>query len=183
MPRNPTVTTWTRRDWLQACGIALAGATVPGWAGATPAPRRLAFYGLHTGESLQATYWTPDGYEPDVLARIDHILRDHRTGEVLAIDTRLLDLLSRLRASLVSTQPLHVISGYRSPATNAGLRQTGEGVAKHSLHVQGKAIDIRVPGVSLRRLHRTAVSLAGGGVGYYERSQFVHIDVGRVRYW
>ena len=117
------------------------------------------------------------------LADIDHILRDHRTGEVKAIDTRLLDLAHAVGESLRDHGPFHVISGYRSPKTNALLRAGGNGVAGKSLHLQGKALDIRLPGTDLPVLHRAAVDLKGGGVGYYPGPNFVHIDVGRVRYW
>jgi uncharacterized protein YcbK (DUF882 family) len=117
------------------------------------------------------------------LAEIDHILRDHRTGEVRPIDTELLDLAHALGESLGAPGPFHVISGYRSPKTNALLRASGNGVASKSLHLQGKALDIRLPGCDLRRLRRAAVDLKGGGVGHYPGPNFIHIDVGRVRYW
>jgi uncharacterized protein YcbK (DUF882 family) len=117
------------------------------------------------------------------LERIDYILRDDRVGEVKKIDLRLLDLLHTLSRKIAADEPYHVISGYRSPRTNAYLRERGGGVAEHSLHLLGQAIDIRVPGVKLLDLYRTAVSLRGGGVGIYPASDFVHVDVGRVRTW
>jgi uncharacterized protein YcbK (DUF882 family) len=110
-------------------------------------------------------------------------LRDHRADEVENIDTDLLDLLFALRKTLETREPFHVISGYRSAKTNATLRAAGSGVAPNSLHRLGKAIDIRTPGRELRVLHEAAVALKGGGVGYYPKSDFVHVDVGRVRYW
>ncbi|MFN8062482.1 MAG: DUF882 domain-containing protein [Vicinamibacterales bacterium] len=183
MPFHAALGVSTRRAWLRAVGLAALGAAVPKSLGAATEPRRLSFYGLHTGESLDATYWTGVDYDAGALSAIDHVLRDHRTGDVKAIDTRLLDLLASLRLVLGSARPLHVISGYRSPATNAALHRASEGVATNSLHLQGRAIDIRVPGVELPRLHRAAVSLEAGGVGFYPASQFVHVDVGRVRYW
>ena len=122
-------------------------------------------------------------YLLEALADINNILRDHRTGEVRSIDTRLLDLLDAICKRLQSHQPFHIISGYRSAATNALLRKRGKGVARRSLHLEGKAVDIRLPGCDLSLLCHAAMSLKQGGVGYYRRSKFVHIDVGRVRYW
>jgi len=145
--------------------------------------RSLSFYNLHTGESLDLVYWSNGAYEPEALNRINHVLRDFRTGDVHPIDPRLLDLLVEVDRTIGSTGPYQVISGYRSAATNALLRREGEGVAKSSLHMQGQAIDVRVPGCRLAELRRAAMSLRGGGVGYYPQSDFVHIDVGRVRYW
>lgn len=145
--------------------------------------RRLSFHNLHTGESLDAVYWADGSYVPDVLRRIDTVLRDFRTGDVHPIDRRLLDLLVRLRQKLGTTESVHVISGYRSPNTNAMLRAHSEGVASHSLHMDGMAIDLRVPGRALRDVRAAALDLGGGGVGYYPASDFVHVDVGRVRHW
>jgi len=148
-----------------------------------PPDRGLAFYNTHTGESAALEYCRSGSLIAGALDRINHILRDYRTGEVKEIDVRLLDLLHALSRETPSGRPYHVISGYRSPRTNDYLRTHGRGVAEHSLHLAGKAIDIRVPGMALRDLYRTAVSLRGGGVGLYPASDFVHIDVGRVRTW
>ncbi len=145
--------------------------------------RMLEFYNTHTDERLRATYWADGGYVASALTDINFILRDFRANEIKAIDLRLLDLLHRLNASLDTSQPFHVISGYRTAATNALLRGASEGVALHSLHIEGMAIDIRVPGRDLSVLRRTALTLRGGGVGYYPHSDFVHVDVGRVRTW
>jgi uncharacterized protein YcbK (DUF882 family) len=145
--------------------------------------RRLSFRNLHTGESLDAVYWADGSYIPGALERIDTVLRDFRTGDVHPIDRRLLDLLVRLRQRLCTTEPVHVISGYRAPRTNAMLRAHSEGVASHSLHMDGMAIDLRVPGRALRDVRAAALDLGGGGVGYYPASDFVHVDVGRVRHW
>ncbi|HET7649725.1 MAG TPA: DUF882 domain-containing protein [Gammaproteobacteria bacterium] len=144
--------------------------------------RRLAFYNLHTGESFGSPYWIEGRYLPESLAEIDHVLRDFRTNQVKPIATSLLDLLFALRATL-STESFHVISGYRSPATNAMLAGNGSGVARHSLHMAGEAIDIRLPGRDLRAVRSAAIALHGGGVGYYPKSNFIHMDVGRVRTW
>lgn len=148
-----------------------------------PENLRLAFHNTHTGERLDVVYAEQGRYQEEALSAIDHLLRDHRTGEVAPIDRKLLDTLARLRASLDTAQPFQVISGYRSPATNAKLAAASSGVARRSLHLEGRAIDIRVPGRSLEEVRRAAISLEAGGVGYYRSSDFVHIDTGRVRTW
>ena len=150
---------------------------------AKPAPRSLAFLNTHTGERVRCEYWCDGDYVADALREVDHVLRDHRSGDVIAIDPRLLDLLHAIRQRLDTPAAFEVISGYRSPATNAALAAQGRGVATRSLHTQGKAIDIRLPGRDLATLRAAALELAGGGVGYYPRSNFVHMDTGRVRAW
>jgi uncharacterized protein YcbK (DUF882 family) len=145
--------------------------------------RSVSLYNTHTGESLKRTYWKEGMYVRDAMAEINHILRDHRTGEIKPIEPLLVDLLSTIRSKLATKEPCHIISGYRCPATNALLRKRNPGVARKSLHVQGKAADIRLPGRDLSVLQRVAMSMRRGGVGYYPKSQFVHVDVGRVRYW
>jgi uncharacterized protein YcbK (DUF882 family) len=145
--------------------------------------RSLAFYNTHTGESLKTVYWFDGNYLPEAAEEINVILRDHRTGEIKSIAPRLLDLLFTLRGELEAKEPFHIISGYRSAATNALLRTISDGIATNSLHLDGKAADIRVPGLALSALRRAAVGLKAGGVGYYPRSDFVHVDIGRVRYW
>lgn len=152
-----------------------------------PAPlegeRALSFYQTHTGESLKLVYWAEGEYVEDSLAEIRHLLRDHRTNQERSIDPVLLDLLHRIRTGMDAVEPFHVISGFRSPATNSLLHSRSHGVASHSLHMEGMAIDIRIPGRDLRKLRDFALALRGGGVGYYPDSNFVHVDVGRVRYW
>ena len=148
-----------------------------------PSARRLALQNLHTGEATKLEYWAQGAYVPEALDEIAHVLRDHRTGAAHPINPALLDLLHNLNSRLETTKPFHVISGYRSPETNAKLAAASSGVAHQSLHMQGMAIDIRVPGVDLRDLQKSAKSMAVGGVGYYAQSNFVHVDVGRVRYW
>jgi uncharacterized protein YcbK (DUF882 family) len=177
-----------RRQFLVAGLAATVGCLFPFEAGAAlsklfPAERKLSFYNTHTGESLKVVYNEQGAYVPQALTDINYVLRDFRTGDVKEIDTSLLDLLYSLQKKLGSTGPFHVISGYRSPKTNLLLRSASHGVAGHSLHLQGKAIDIRLPGCDLKTLHRVAIELQGGGVGYYPGSDFVHVDVGRVRYW
>lgn len=146
-------------------------------------PRKLKFLNLHTGERVQATYWDGHSYQFEALQEIDRVLRDHRTGEIMSMDRRLLDLLVMLRQRLDSSAAFHVISGYRSPKTNAKLAARSGGVAKKSLHTRGMAIDIRLPDRSLADVRRAALALKSGGVGYYPKSDFVHVDVGRVRRW
>lgn len=145
--------------------------------------RELAFNNLHTGETLKTAYWAQGNYLPEALAEINHILRDYRNDQMLPIEPRLLDLLHDLHNTLDTTAPIQIISAYRSPATNALLAAKTDGVAKSSLHMQGKAIDLHVEGVPLDELRRAAMSLRAGGVGYYPNSNFVHVDIGRVRSW
>lgn len=148
-----------------------------------PPDRGLSFYNTHTGEAATVEYCRSGCLVTPSLEKINHILRDHRTGETKAIDVRLLDLLNALSRKTSTDVPFHVISGYRSPRTNAALRATSGGVAENSLHLLGQAIDIRLPGTKLRDLYRAAVDLRRGGVGIYPGSDFVHVDVGRVRSW
>jgi uncharacterized protein YcbK (DUF882 family) len=173
-----------RRRFLAAsCATAVAALLGPRDARAAEAPRRLSFVNTHTDEKLSVVYWAEGRYEPQALQDIAFILRDYRTDVVKEIDRGLIDLVHALRARLGSTAPFHVISGYRTPATNRMLRERSGRVASHSLHVEGRAIDLRLPGTPLRSLHRAALALRGGGVGYYATSQFVHVDTGRVRSW
>lgn len=178
-----------RRRRFLAVGTAslICAAAKPAWASIVSLPadtkRNLNFNNLHTGEKLSIEYWAKGDYVPDALQTINHLLRDYRNGEVHTIDPNLLDLLHTINARLETGEPFEVISGYRSPQTNAMLHERSSGVAAKSLHMQGMAIDIRVPGRDLGYLHATAVGLRAGGVGYYPASDFVHVDVGRVRYW
>jgi uncharacterized protein YcbK (DUF882 family) len=173
-----------RRRFLglgMTAGLALLCAPVR--AAVVPSARNLQFESLHTGERLATTYWAGGGYVAEELRRIDHVLRDHRTGDVRAIAPGLLDLLAALRERLETRAPYQIISAYRSPRTNAMLAERSGGVARQSLHTQGLAIDIRVPGRALAAVRDAALGLRGGGVGFYPRSDFVHVDVGRVRSW
>ena len=180
-----------RRRFLGIGAAAAAAAVVPSRVQAAnapkPAPERvLSLFNTHTGERLKTAYCCGGVYQPDALKQINHILRDFRANEIKPIDPVLLDLLHELGGTLETDQPFHIISGYRSPHTNTLLRERGgatTGVATRSLHMVGKAIDIRVPGVKLDHLRGAARSLKLGGVGYYPSSNFVHVDTGRVRYW
>jgi uncharacterized protein YcbK (DUF882 family) len=178
----------SRRLFLRWGSLGLLATALPGRAIAaalepSTAERRLTFFNTHTGEEIEAVYWSKGSYRKQALAEINHILRDHRTDEIKAIDIRLLNLVHALGEALDACAPFHVISGYRSPKTNALLRAEGRGVARNSLHLDGKAIDVRLPGCRLADLRRAAIRLKGGGVGYYPGPDFVHVDVGRVRYW
>ena len=176
----------SRRNFLKAATGTAAILVAPAAAlakPADPAERVLRLHNLHTGERLKATYWAEGQYIPEELAAIDRVLRDHRADEITQIDRRLYDLLYTLQQQVSSNSSYHVISGYRSPATNAKLHHNSNGVAKRSLHMQGRAIDIRLPGVELKHLRKAALSLKAGGVGYYPKSNFIHVDTGRPRFW
>lgn len=172
---------WSRRRVLAAATMAVAAA--PQGLHAAAGVRRLGFHNLHTDEALDVAYWEDGAYVPDALTAVNRVLRDFRTGEEHVISPKLLDLLSLLSGRLDSGERFQVISGYRSPQTNAALHARSGEVASGSLHMVGQAIDIRLPGVDLSRLHEAALDLAVGGVGYYPTSDFVHVDVGRVRRW
>lgn len=150
---------------------------------ATGNERVLAFRHLHTGETLRLTYWSNGQYLDESLSEINHLLRDFRTGERYKMDRELMDLLYRLQVSTGNNRAFEIISGYRSPKTNAMLRTGSSGVAKKSLHMQGQAIDVRLPGTDLKHLHRAALEAKAGGVGLYTGSNFLHLDTGRVRNW
>jgi uncharacterized protein YcbK (DUF882 family) len=182
-----------RRAALKLCFAAAVSLLIPYAARSEAAPaaratpsvsvRELSFHNLHTGEDLHVVYWRNGAYDPAALVAINHFFRDYRTGETKAIDPHLLDLLYEIHQALGSTQPLDLISGYRSPTTNGWLVAHTTGVSSHSMHMQGKAADVRLPDIPLATLRDTAKSLHAGGVGFYPASNFVHVDTGRVRYW
>jgi uncharacterized protein YcbK (DUF882 family) len=181
--RSKMLSDFGRRHFLAGAGLSLL---IPRPALANDqGVRALAFDNIHTGEKLELEYWRDGAYLQDALSEVNHILRDFRTGDIHPIAPRLLDLLTGLRANLETREPVSIISGYRSPATNALLRGEREhsGVAAKSLHMQGMAIDITIGGRSLADIHSAALAVRGGGVGYYPVSDFVHVDVGRVRTW
>jgi uncharacterized protein YcbK (DUF882 family) len=178
----------SRRLFLShAARLAFAGSVLPlakPALASLPDARSLEFDHTHTGERISVVFAVGSHYVPDALNIVNRFLRDHYSGEVGKIDPQLLDLLFRTRQELGSDQPFHVISGYRCATTNTKLRNgRGGGVARNSLHMQGKAIDIRIPGVPLSDLRDAATSLSLGGVGFYPRDKFVHVDTGKVRYW
>jgi uncharacterized protein YcbK (DUF882 family) len=184
--RNSVMTTnpIRRRLLVNLSAVLLTGATTRLlMAARAPMERRLSFSSLHTGETLDTTFWIAGEYQIDALGEINHILRDWRAEETHPIDTGLLELLFDLRIHLNSTRSFEIISGYRSPATNRALRNRSNGVARSSLHMQGMAVDIRLPGRELKVVRNAAMALRRGGVGYYPHSGFVHVDTGRVRRW
>ncbi|MFQ5773707.1 MAG: YcbK family protein [Kiloniellaceae bacterium] len=173
-----------RRKFLTfSLAAAAAALACPAVARAHAKERAVAFYNMHTGESLEAVYWAAGTYVEQSLREIAVVLRDHRTGEIKAIDPRLIDALHALRGRVGSRRAFHVISGYRSPKTNAMLRRKSAGVARKSYHMRGMAADLFLPDRDLRALHRAALAMKAGGVGYYPNPGFIHLDTGRVRSW
>jgi uncharacterized protein YcbK (DUF882 family) len=175
-----------RRSFLKSSVVLASAIGVPAVAKAAqpaPAERAIRLYNTHTGESLRSVFWAEGQFIPDALQDINKLLRDHRNNKIAPIDPKLIVLLNEVSDKFGDTQALHVISGYRSPESNAKLATRSGGVARHSMHMDGKAIDIRIPGKNLAQLHKAAMSMRACGVGYYPDSQFVHMDTGRVRYW
>lgn len=167
---------------LASAGAMLAAPAVS-WAAGSGGVRKIALTNLHTGDAFKEVYFADGAYIQDALAEAARVLRDWRTGEVHRIDPGLFDALAAAQARLETMGPFQVISGYRSPKTNAALNAKSSGVATKSLHMLGQAVDVRLPGVELRHLQKAALSLGAGGVGFYPQSNFVHMDVGRVRQW
>jgi uncharacterized protein YcbK (DUF882 family) len=178
-----------RRRFLRHSARFAGAAALPAlWAPAARAAlapaRALALVHTHTHEKIDLVYADGERYDPAALGVLNHFLRDHYTGDAGLMDPQLFDLLHRVRQTLAGGSVFEVISGYRCPATNNRLRQTrGGGVASRSLHMDGRAVDVRLSGVPLADLHAAALSLRAGGVGFYPREQFVHLDTGRVRHW
>lgn len=175
----------SRRRLLHAGGLGAVGLLAcPGIVLArTSTAKSLAFHNLHTGESVKVEFWLDGQPVPEALREINYVLRDHRSNEVKEIDIDLLHLLHRLKGKLEARRAYQVISGYRSPATNALLRKKSGGVAKKSFHMKGMAIDIALPGCDLCDLRQAALELKSGGVGYYPKPGFVHVDTGPPRQW
>jgi len=179
----------SRRQFLTQCLISTSGALVLPFSvqaqalDAFKTPRKLSFHHTHTDKKLSLIYHDSHSYLPLELQKINQFLGDFRTGEIHPIDPNLLDTLYLLQQKTGIESHFEVISAYRSPTTNAKLRNKSNGVAKRSLHMQGKAIDVRLPGFNSKNLRDTAIAMRLGGVGYYRRSDFIHLDTGRVRYW
>ena len=177
-----------RRDFLRfGLGAAVAGALMSpedALAAVRAPSRALHLQNLHTGEKAQVEYWVKGQYVRSSLRMLDRVMRDHHNGDIHSMDPRLLDQIYLLTKTLGKRGPVQIISGYRSPETNAALREEdGSGVAQNSYHMQGRAVDIRVPGMPLKQLRFAALRLKAGGVGYYPRSNFIHIDTGPIRRW
>jgi uncharacterized protein YcbK (DUF882 family) len=175
-----------RRDLLK--WGALAGALLlPTGALARTAPsdkeKTLKLYNLNTGESTMSTFWADGRYVPESLREIDNILRDHRANAAIATDRKLVELMFQIQTKLNTEKGLDVVCGYRSPRTNAELVREGQTHARNSFHIRGQALDFRVPGHDLRNVRKLAMEMQAGGVGYYPRAGFIHIDVGPVRNW
>ncbi len=176
-----------RRHFLrQAACLGVAGLTgLPAGRAMASAgeDKTLRLYNIHTGEYLTTTFWAEGQYQDAEVQMLDALLRDHRANQAMAMQRELYEKMYYLQQLFNSREPLYIVSGYRAPATNSGLRQVSDGVAENSLHMQGKAVDLRIPGVSHRHLHQAALAMRSGGVGYYPKSGYIHIDTGRVRSW
>jgi uncharacterized protein YcbK (DUF882 family) len=177
-----------RRTFLGLGIITAASCLIPGETIASvnnllEPERRLCLLNLHTKEDINIAYWKNGKYIPDALNQLNYIFRDHYNGLVNQIDTDLFDFLFAIQQKIQSSEPFHLISGYRSKKTNERLRKHNRNAARKSLHIYGKAADIRLPDHKLKILRSAAYQLKGGGVGYYPKSNFVHVDVGRVRFW
>ncbi len=176
----------TRRSFIKAGLALIAYNALPSFAYAhiTKQPTRsLHLHNIHTGESIKTIYWEEGVYITESMKDISYILRDHHTNDMKDINPHLLDIVSYLHRALDTSRPFEVISGYRSPHTNAMLCRYSRGVNPHSLHMEGKAIDLRLGNKHLKTIRNKAVAMHQGGVGYYPRSDFVHLDVGPVKYW
>ena len=188
-PLSPERTAISRRQFLGRAGVGVGIGTGIMFAptlllAAAKQERHLTLFAPNTSEMIRMVYWTPsEGYIEDSIAEISQVMRDRHSGDVKRIDPQLFDLIHRLQTTLEPRQPIHVLSGYRSPATNERLRRTRRGVARDSLHMRGMAADIRMPDRDFGELHRAALALQGGGVGRYRRSRFIHLDTGPVRSW
>ncbi|HSQ02556.1 MAG TPA: DUF882 domain-containing protein [Burkholderiales bacterium] len=181
LPSGPTQ--WGRRQFLRYAGTAALLIPCGGALASAAEQRTLKFVHTHTGEKLTACYAVSGGYQSQCLTQVNRFLRDFRTGESHPIDPALLDVLYDLQVAAGRDDTFEVISAYRSPRTNSQLRSQSSGVAEHSLHMDGKAIDIRLTGFPTKKLRDLALSLRRGGVGFYASSDFVHVDTGRVRFW
>ncbi len=145
--------------------------------------RRLRLVNAHTWEKLDIVFWTQGVYIDESLEQINYLMRDHRANAATQMDRKLIDDLHNLYQLMNTEERIHILSGYRTPATNAKLRKRSPGVAKYSLHMEGRAVDLNIPGRSARDIKKAALSMKAGGVGYYASSGFVHIDTGNVRHW
>lgn len=174
----------SRRWFLASAAGTLAGLTLAARSGHASLPdRRIELTNPHTGERLNTVFWADGEFVPEAMAEISVMMRDFRSGEVKAIDPDLIEIVYRLRAKLGTRAPIQVVSGYRSAETTAKLLRAGENVARHSFHILGRALDLRVEKVATNDLRRAALALNAGGVGYYPKSGFVHVDTGPVRRW
>lgn len=177
-----------RRQFLQTALMTVSAALIPtsGFAAiprSSTTSRRVGLINMQTHESLEICYYEGGQYQAKSLRQINHLLRDHRTNEIMWIDPHLIDILHGIWVKTKKRQPLQIVSGYRSPATNRMLRRRSRRVARNSFHTKGMAVDFRLPGQSTWNLRQAAAKLKMGGVGYYPRAGFVHVDTGDVRFW
>lgn len=173
----------SRRRFLAVAGATAAAVSAAPTFAKVGNTRTLKMRNLHTGERLNAAYWSGGNYDSSGLKQFNRLLRDHRANETTRMDPKVLDIVYKLKQKLNYNGEVEIISGYRSVKTNNKLRAAGRGVAKRSYHTRGMALDIRMPGIPLSKLRRAALDLKAGGVGYYPKSNFVHVDTGPVRRW
>lgn len=177
----------SRRKWLSLGGIVLGASLLPNTVLAsisTPAPRILRFRNVNTGDSLTSTFSEGQGFSAGMLKKLDYLMRDKRNGAIHRMDPKLFTKLYRIQTLLgARNNEIAVICGYRSPSSNASMHRRSRGVASNSYHMRGQAIDFRIDGISLSRIRQVAEGLDNGGVGYYPRSNFVHVDTGPSRSW
>jgi len=179
-----------RRDFIKQLGISSLAVASPSVFGAKSSlilpenqHRTLTVRNMHTGDLVKATYWEKGEYLVDGLADLYYVMRDHRANKVTAMDVNLLDNLHHIQQALGPKKEVYLFSAYRTPHTNEELRKHYDGVARRSMHMEGKALDIRIPGVSNKHLNKAALAYNRGGVGYYPNSGFIHLDTGRQRHW
>ena len=186
-PLHNTPSGLSRREFLGLSITAAVASLVPSEIYAASekiqTAKKICLHNVYTSETIEPVFWRDGEYLPEALSDINHIFRDIRTGKERTINKELINLLYDLQQEVKIEEPFHIVSGYRTPRSNALLRKTTKGVAKNSFHMYGKAADIRLPDYNLSTLRRKAMNLRVGGVGYYPRSSFIHVDVGAVRYW
>lgn len=173
----------SRRQVLHMGSLLLATGLSPSLGWSHHVKRSLTLHNALTGENLKVEYWVKGEFVPDALKALNHFLRDPHNGKVTEIDPKLFHFIHNIARKLETEDTINIISGYRSPTTNDRLRRRNSAAAKGSFHVKGKAVDIRIPGRSAKSVRRVALDLRQGGVGYYPRSRYVHIDTGPVRSW
>lgn len=178
-----------RRDVLKVGICGLVAGILPlfparnAWSAQNFQSWHIAFRNAHTGDSFSGVYRVGDKYLPDAFERMNYVLRDHRNDEIFPMDPRIVDLVKILHDRTRSNDPLEILSGYRSPKTNSMLRHASTGVARNSMHMYGQAMDIRLPHYKTSKIRDLARRMKAGGVGYYPKSDFVHVDTGKVRSW
>lgn len=178
----------SRRDFLKTAGAVatlLASPAAFAKSDKLKGSRSISLHNLHTEETITVDYWVDGKYQPEALAELDLVLRDHRQNEICSMDPKLIDILHNVQQSTVggSKKPIQILSAYRSPTTNNNMRRYRRGVAKNSFHMVGQAVDVRIEGVSNYDIYRSALNLKEGGIGYYGRAGFVHLDTGTFRTW